>query len=227
MANAPFNRDLLASLAEAHLTGLAQVLAVGSPGARRELWVRSGSLVGTRSEFVEDRLGDLLAARGKLDPDLVGSIGAVARASHLKLGELLILEELITASELATALDEQVRVVFARALSTPGPVAVSDAGSAATEHTVRFSIGETMLAAFRLDVPLEVVSGFVHAMLDESVKLHATAAQLDALKLRPAELRLVRQLGTGASGLASTDLPARTEQEIRLLGALVALGLLA
>ena len=115
---------------------------------------------------------------------------------------------------LATALDEQVRVVFARALSTPGPVAVSDVGSAATEHTVRFSIGETMLAAFRLDVPLEVVSGFVHAMLDKSVKLRATAVQLDALKLRPAELRLVRQLGTGATGLATTDLPARTEQEI-------------
>ncbi|MBS2029507.1 MAG: hypothetical protein JST54_16515 [Deltaproteobacteria bacterium] len=226
MAEAPFNRDLLASLAEAHLTGVAQVLAVGTPGSKRELWVKSGSLVGTRSEFTEDRLGDLLAARGKLDPDLVGSIGAVAKASHVKLGELLILEELITAPDLAAALDEQVRVVFARALSTPGPVAVAEAGSAATEHTVRFPIAETMLAAFRLDVPLEVASGFVHAMLEKVVKLRATTAQLDALKLRPAELRLVRQLGTGATGLATTDLPARTEQEIRLLGALLSLGLL-
>ncbi|MBS2027608.1 MAG: hypothetical protein JST54_06880 [Deltaproteobacteria bacterium] len=221
------NRDVLACLAEAHLTGLAQVLEVGVPGAKRELWVRSGYLVGTRSELTEDRLGDLLAAQGRLDADLVGPIGALAKASHLRLGELLILEELITAADLAAALDDQARVVFVRALSTPGAATAMEAGTTLTEHTVRFSIAETSLGAFRGGVPLEAVTEFVHAMLAKSVKLRATAAQLEALRLSPAELRLVRQLGTGAGGLAATDLPARSEQDIRLLGALLALGLLA
>ena len=74
---------------------------------------------------------------------------------------------------------------------------------------------------------MDVVGEFVQAKLAKPLKLRATSAQLDALRLRPAELRLVRQLGTGASGLAATDLPARSEQDIRLLGALLALGLLA
>jgi len=215
------NRDVLATLADYAFLPRAAAVEVGGLQTRT-LWVKAGNLVGTGSSFTDDRLGEVLAAQGKLDAALIKPIGDAAQARGRRLGELLCEDKLLTHQELATALDDQAQMVFVRALGTSGPsrVITPERGPF---HPINRPLAALVVDAFRSSLPLAAVRD-VLANAGATGKLIATPVQVQQLALRPAELRQVRELERVPVKPAS--LAQGSEPLARLLAGLVALKLL-
>src|SRR5436305_306932 len=74
------NGPLLHAIAEAHRNKSDLTLHVGVGENRRTLFILGGQLIASQSILREDRLGEFLAAQGRLDHALLEPLSAAARS---------------------------------------------------------------------------------------------------------------------------------------------------
>ena len=203
----------------------AIITAEAGTSARRKLHVDKGILVATDSSLRVERLGDLLAAEGRLDPVLIEPVAEEARKNGKLIGDQLVADALLSPGDLAAALERQAILRFDAALGSHGLVTVGPLPPG--PRMVRFDLGNAVMAFFRGAAALEDVAALVADRDDGSVPLDLDAPALKRLRLASAELRIARQRAAGESVntlVANADCP---EPIVRTAGALAGLGLWA
>jgi hypothetical protein len=201
------------------------VVAVGD--AQRTAHVVRGHFVHASSNLPKDRIGDLLVQEGRLDPDLIEPIAAEAERQGLLFGDVLIVDGLLTPTELAAVLERQALARFERMVLMKGAVHVEPGQP--TRPTTRRSVAALVTGLFREKLPFEAAEALV---LERLQRADARAPRLQPLResgLEPHELALCKQLEGGA-GFAqvfdSLDPAAPAFQPaVRFLAALEAMGL--
>ena len=219
------NAELLHELALLYQHGGDGLVTVQAGEAKRSLQVAQGHLVGAESNLKAERIGDMLAAAGKLDPDLVERIAAEARSKGRLFGDQLLADGLLQPTDLAAALENQALLRFEHALSMAGKVSVGPKATA--RPSLRLTVGSLVVAAFRAQLPVEAIETYTANHRGEPKRLLLTADGQAALKLLPAELRLCRRLAAQETLRALLEGLNSTEPVMRFVGALVALELWA
>lgn len=210
-------------LLEAQASGRV-VVARGD--AQRVVHVLHGHFVQATSNLPTDRIGELLAAEGKLEVALLAPLAAEAKRLGLLFGDLLIVEGLLTPAELAAVLERQAISRFERTLLMKGEVQVQD--SAPTRPATRRSVIALVVELFREKVPFEAAEALVLERLRKGQPSAPALQRLRALKLAKHELELCGALEDVPFSAVFDGLDPATpgfRDEVRFLGALEALGL--
>lgn len=210
------NRILLMALVDLAQRQASATVTVQAGKARRTLHVERGLLVGADSNLKNERLGDMLVDEGALDAQLLEPIATQASKRGVLLGDQLVADGLLTAADLASALERQVGLRLGAALSMRGLVALDALRD--VQHTMQTPVRVAIVAAFRRGVPL----GAIEEQL-KHVSPGPLAQVAEQLELGPAELRLARRLVAGEGVDALVDSGAPHEPVVRLAGALHAL----
>ncbi len=210
-------------LADLERQGKGGLVVVQRGEVRRAVHVAAGHLTSVDSNLKAERLGDMLAGEGLLDPVLIEPVATEAAKHGKLLGDQLVIDGLLTPSDLAAALERQVFFRLGAALSMRGVVRVEPPKAIRPVMHVPLSSG--LLTAFRHWVPLAAIEGY---LLDDDRPRRALDAASPAfarLELGPAELRFSRRLAKGESldELLASGVPR--EPVLRLAGALMAVGL--
>lgn len=211
--SAMINARFLAAVADAAKRPIAQVVAMAG-AAQRRFAVVAGVVVGFDSGLRTDGVLALLADEGRIDSGLVQPLEEAARRRGLATEYVLVEEKLLGLDEVGPALERAAACAFRRAILTPGPVGVATDG--VTRGAIRLRLAGLVLGEFR-SLPLEDVRAFVGSG-SGPLRLH-NPVDLSSLGLQPAELRMARQSELVRTGRRPTD------AELRLGGALMALGL--
>lgn len=190
---------------------------------RRIIHVSDGQLVLVDSNLKAERLGDMLAGEGLLDPVLIEPVAAEAAKHGKLLGDQLVIDGLLTASDLAQALERQVYFRLGAALAMRGEVRVEPLRP--VKPVLRVPVAAALLTAFRHWVPLAAVEGHLADEDRERRTLDVSAPAFLRLELGPAELRFSRRLAAGETLDALFASGAPREPVLRLAGALSAAGL--
>ena len=217
---ATLNPDFLAAVASAARQKSDATIVTQYGSIRRAIHVSRGELVGSESTVKADRLGDLLASRGRLDAALIEPLDAEAKKNNRLLGEQLIRDGLITAPELALLLEEQVTLRFNSTLLMSGDVTVGPRQQ--TPVMVRKPLGALVLAAFRDKVGVDAL-GPLLANKPERFTQFPTEAEVYELALQPWESRAIRRFATETVAQVIQSNPS-PEKPLRLIAALVGLG---
>jgi len=217
------NADLLRVLATLHGLGGDGVVSVRAGEGRRVLHISRGFLDSTESNFRSERLGDVLAAQGKLDPALIEPVAAEANRRGCLLGTQLLSDRLLTADELVAALGRQSLLRFEHALSMAGDVEIDR--KAKVQPVLHQPVGGLIVMAFREKLPLIAVEEFLARRRGEPSHGGLGADPLGRLELHPAELRICRRLLAGESLQRVRARPGGADLAARMAGALVALEL--
>ena len=191
----------------------------------RAIWVAKGMIVATESNVVVERLGDMLAAEGRLDPVLIEPVAKEARKRGTLLGNQLVTDGLLSPTDLASALERQARLRFEAALAAPG--AVSVVTKAMPDPMVRIPLGSAVTAAFRSRISLPAIQNLIAERQSQPIALDVESDLFLRLEVGPSELRVCRGAAAGQSFeelIASSPAP---ESATRMIGVLVALGLWA
>jgi hypothetical protein len=214
------NRILLMALVDLEHRQASATVTVQAGKARRTLHIERGLLVGADSNLKTERLGDMLVSEGALDAQLLDPIASQASKRGVLLGDQLVADGLLSAADLASALERQVGLRLGAALSMRGLVALDALRD--VQHTMQTPVRVAIVSAFRRGVPLGAI--------EEQLK-HTSPGPLaqepprgfEQLELGPAELRLARRLVAGEGVDALVDSGAPREPVVRLAGALHAL----
>ncbi len=191
----------------------------------RVLHVSRGSLVGADSSVAAERLGSLLAAEGRLDPALIEPIAAAAKSRNVLLGEQLVADGLMSATEISIAMERQCRMRFQLTLATPGSVKVDPL--APGQRLSQFQLGSTLVELFRTQFDLEVLGEVLMHRENQPQTLDPADPLFQKLQLLPGELRIVKRMIAGDSLDDLFEGTGSPEQVMRLAAALVVLGLWA
>src|SRR4051794_32977981 len=117
---ATINADLLRALADLERSRGDAVVIIEANLERRMISVLRGEVVGADSSARGERLGELLAAAGKLDPALIAPLAAEAQRRGRLMGDQLLADGLLTPVDLVQMLESQVNLRFERALTFSG-----------------------------------------------------------------------------------------------------------
>lgn len=188
------NLALLQKTGELLTRGGEATLESRGPQGIRAFQIADKNLLGSASNFPGDRIGDLLVASGKLDPDLAEAIAKVASAQGKRFGDLLIADGLVTPSDLAQALEDQAVAHLERALLAEGAVQLGPANRAAP-RVLRRHLGAVVLELFRKKIALDAISPVVSSLQQQRVRLRVGFELVSTMGLLPAELRGIRELG--------------------------------
>lgn len=194
-------------------------------GASRVLHVARGCLIATESSVVGERLGNMLAAEGRLDPVLIEPVANEARRRGTLLGYQLITDGLMTPTDLASALERQARLRFESALASPGTVSL--AAKAIAELVVKIPFGAAVAVAFRARINLRAIQDLIAERPRQVRALDLQEDVFSRLELGPSELRICRALASGQSLEQVISGSPAPDNVVRLVGVLVALGLWA
>lgn len=219
------NTMVMLVLADLNRRAADASVIVRADDAERTLHIEKGKLVFANSNVRPERLGDMLAREGRLDPVLIEPVAAEARRRGTLLGDQLIADGLLTPTELASALERQVVMRFDAAVAMPGEVTLAARGPGAP--SVRLELGNAVMALFRERLALEPIESLLADRDRGSVALDLDSEPFKRLQLVPVELRTARRLAAGETLddiLGATGSP---EQVLRLAGALAGLGLWA
>jgi hypothetical protein len=200
-------------------------LKARADGAWRVLHVAKSALIATESSVVAERLGNMLAAEGRLDPVLIEPVANEARKRGTLLGHQLVADGLLTPTDLASALERQGRLRMDNALATPGVVGIVPKGK--IEPMVRTPLGASVIAAFRSRINLQSIQDLIAERPAQPIALDLQSEVFRNLELGPGELRICRSVAAGQSFDAVLAASPAPDAVIRILGALVALGLWA
>jgi hypothetical protein len=220
---ARLNSVLMLVLADLERRAGSALISVTSGNDRRALHVTTGELVRVDSNVKAERLGDMLAAEGRLDPVLIEPVAAeAAKQGHL-IGDQLVADGLLEPAELTAALDRQVELRFASALTASGNVALD--GPSEKPMMVNIPLGAAMMAAFRSRVPLEAIEFHLEDPDREPVALDLQSPAVTRLELGPAQLKVCNRLAAGESLAQMVEGGIPRDPAYRLAGALNALRL--
>jgi hypothetical protein len=203
------------------------VVAVGD--AQRVAHLVRGHFIHATSNLPKDRIGDMLVAERRLDPDLLAPMAAEAERLGLLLGDMLIIDGLLTPVELAGFLERQALARFERTLLMKGSVRVEP--SVPSRPTTRRSVAAMVVELFREKVPFEAAQPLVLERLQASPSRAPRLGHVRDGKLEAHELELCKRLEHGEpfQSVFDTLEPDRPDfsGKVRFLAALEALGLLA
>ncbi len=194
-------------------------------GAMRVLHVSRGCLINSESPVVSERLGNMLAAEGRLDPVLIEPVANEARKRGTLLGHQLIADGLLTPTDLASALERQARLRLENAMASSGTVTL--VASVGVEPMVRIPLEGAVTAAFRKRINLQAIRDSIAERPKQPLALDLKAEVFTRLELGPSELRVCRELAAGKSLDAVLAGSTSPDSVLRLVGVLVALGLWA
>jgi curved DNA-binding protein CbpA len=92
-----------------HLHGLraSGVLAVENGPKKKQIQVRDGTPVAVRSNLVQETLGELLVASGKITPDVLHESLLRVKAGEGLMGKVLVAMQMLDEADLAVALNRQ------------------------------------------------------------------------------------------------------------------------
>lgn len=217
------NEDLLRVLAALHGQGGDASVTVRAGEGRRVLHFSRGYLVSGGSNFKSERLGDVLATLGKLDPVLIEPVAAEAKRKGRLLGDQLLADRLLKPDELVGALEQQCLFRFQHAFMMEGAVDVGP--KAAIQPALHRQLGALVVATFREKLPFDAVERFLANRSGNATHGKLGADLLDRLELLPAELRICRRLAAGEPLHRVRTDAAASEQVARMAGALKALEL--
>ncbi|MBS2030925.1 MAG: hypothetical protein JST54_23680 [Deltaproteobacteria bacterium] len=203
------------------------VVSVGD--AQRTAHVVRGYFVHATSNLPKDRIGDMLVAEKRLDPDLLEPIAAEAERLGLLFGDLLIIDGLLTPVELAEFLERQALARFERMMLMKGAVRVEQA--APGRPTTRRSVAALVMGLFREKVPFEAAESLALERLRNAGTTAPRMQRVRDANLSTHERVLCKLLDGGASFQKVFDgLDPATEdfqRGVRFLAALEALGVFA
>lgn len=214
---------LMLVLSDLHRRAGSATVTVRAGASERKLYIGQGHLLSADSDVVAERLGNMLATEGKLDPDLIEPVAAEARRRGTLLGSQLIADGLLTPAEVAAALERQVRFRFEFAVGTPGVVSVEELKP--VPKIVKTPLGVALVALFRERLALEAVVALVSNRDRQLVQFNVQSVK--ELQLRPAELLICKRLAAGESFETVLEGAIAPEHVTRTVAILVALGLWA
>lgn len=220
---AELNLGVLRAAVVALRSRAVMAVVVGTPGRRRTLYFQDGQLTAAGSEFLDDRLGQLLVREGRLDPGLLEPIEQAAKQAKRLFGNQLLADGLLRPDELAAALERQVLVRFEKALTTEGPVATEPRAS--PQQLTREPIGALVMGVFRA-AEMSLVDSIASRIALPTARLAVPADDLTDLRLKPPELRVARLLASGKGAELPAAEPHRSNA-LRVVAGLGALGLLS
>ncbi len=191
-------------------------------GCSRALHVVRGCLVNSESTVVSERLGDVLASEGKLDPALIEPVANEARKRGTLLGHQLIADGLLTPTALASALDRQARLRLQNAMAASGSVRLM--ATKAIEPIVRVPLGTAVAVAMRERNKVAPIRDLIAAR-QTPIALDLNSEVFMRLELGPTELRICRALSSGQTFDEVIAGATSPDSAVRLIGVLVSLGL--
>lgn len=177
--------------------GSTGCLYVRSGESERELHIRDGVLVATRSRLVEEALGSILVGRGNVGPEELEIALKVVSATGRQLGDVLISEGVVTPMDIAEALTEQVVLRFyncfkLRTFETRYEAGVEPPGDFRVSEKLSPLIVDAVLLIYSVDRILDELD------FDEDTEVRPVADYADRMSLLglgPREHRVVRQIG--------------------------------
>jgi hypothetical protein len=219
------NTMLLLVIADLNRRGADATVLIKSPESERTLHVAQGHLIGADSNVQSERLGDMLASEGRLNPDLVEPAAIAAARKGKLLGDQLIAIGMLSPLDVWNALERQVLFRFANAVSMSGSVSV--APKQPVKGVVRRPLGAAVVGLFRERLKIAPINQFLTDRPRNQVKLDISTSGFSRLELVPAELRVCRRLADGENLGQLLDGADAPENVLRIAAALVALGLWA
>ena len=198
------------------------LLTLRSGPTERSLWLRSRCVVAARSNAPGDQLAAILAAEGRLDPDLVVPIGREACVQGRSVSEQLVVDLLISPTDVAAALERQVRLIFEGALRMDGHVLVETEGPATVE-VARCCLGNLIMDQFRSSVTLAQAESVLRDAASGRNWMWIDPVHLEGVGLQPWEARLVRRAKDPFSAAELLGETGSAERAVRFLAAMVAL----
>lgn len=228
MATLALNRILVLALMDLDRRAKSACVTVHAGKARRIVHVQQGHIVGADSNLKSERIGEMLAREGRLDAALVEPTAAEALRARVRVGEVLVRDGLLSADELAGALEKQVSFRLGATLTMRGLITID--APRPVKPTLELRLNTALTAAFRTSVPLAAIEDHLKlvAELHEAPQnIPEDVAQVLAnLELGPAELKISQRLvaGEALDDLLASGMPR--EPVLRLAGALHVVGLL-
>lgn len=220
---ARLNSLLLLALADLDRRSADAAVTVVSGLDKRVVHVVLGELVAVDSNVRAERLGDMLAGEGRLDPVLIEPVAAEAARQKKLIGDQLVTDGLLTPADLEAALERQVELRFASALCMPGAVSIGPRRE--VKPAAAAPLGSAVLTAFRNRVGLDAIEFHLEDPDREAITLNVASPSFMRLELGPAELRVCKRLGGGEGLTAIIDSGVPQGPAKRLAGALNALRL--
>jgi hypothetical protein len=198
------------------------IVSIRHDGCERSLWISRGCVVAATSNIRSESLGAILASEGKMDSDLVDPIAREASRLGRSVGDQLVIDHVVTPTEVAEALELQVTRRFAGAAIMNGSVSVTAQVDPMLEVT-RQKLGNLTLELFRTHLALLHSQALVKTIGAGKTWMWIDPALLEEAQLRPWESRLVRR---AKEPFAATDVlreAGNTEAATRFLAAMIAL----
>jgi hypothetical protein len=220
------NAELLYALGQMFLNRSDGVVRVSDGPNARALHLVRGELIAADSTFTDDRLGPLLVASGRVDKDLIEPMAAAARSAGRMLGDQLITDGLLTAGELAEALEKQVVLRVERTVTMRGGVTLGPRQPVMA--LTKRNIAALVVQLFRERFPRDVLAPYANAFSQgEAIRLKGDDERLQAMEMMPVEARALRRILAGEPMSVVAKVPDREEQIHRFVAALRSLGVLA
>ncbi|MHB8875348.1 MAG: hypothetical protein ACYC8T_16810 [Myxococcaceae bacterium] len=217
------NADLLRVLATLHERNGDGEVSVRAGEGLRVLHFTRGHFVSSESNYKSERLGNVLAAHGKLDEALIEPLAAEAKRRGRLFGHQLLVDHLLEAGEVAQAMEQQSLLRFEHALTMEGAVVLGPKTSG--QPALHRPLGALVAAVFRETLPLATIEAFLASRLSGTLHGGLTADVLGRLELHPAELRICRRLAAGEPLPSVRAAAGASDLAARIAGALVALEL--
>lgn len=217
------NFILMLVLADLERRAADGVVVVQSGKVKRAVHVAQGHVIFVDSNLKAERLGDMLASEGHLDPVLIEPVATEAAKHGKLLGDQLVIDGLLSQSDLDAALERQVYFRLGAAMAMRGAVSVEP--RRAVKPVLRVPLSAATATAFRKWVPMDAIEGHLAGPDREPLKLDTTSPVFARLELGPAELRFSGRLANGESLADLLASGAPREPVMRLAGALNAVGL--
>jgi hypothetical protein len=198
------------------------LLTLRNGATERSLWLRNRCVVAARSNAPGDQLAAMLSAEGRLDPDLVVPINREACLQGRAVSEQLVVDHVISPTEVAAALERQVRLIFERLIRMDGHVLVEGDGPATLE-VARHSLGDLIMEQFRSSVSLAQAEALLREAVSGRNWMWLDPVHLEGVGLQPWEARLVRRAKEPFSAAELLGETGSAERAVRFLAAMVAL----
>lgn len=219
------NAALLRTFTDLWLTRSNASVTIDSGRVCRTLHIQNGAFVGADSDVLTERLGVLLVADGKLDGALIEPIVQAARKTRRYFGDQIVSDGLVSGEDVVHALERQAHSRFDRSMQMTGEVHI---GSLAQGRAiVSRSLPASVVASFRGRLPLDTATSLVATLPPSHARLRTDLFAVEELELLGSELRYWRQLESGQDASAVLDRAPEYEVAIRLIAALVGLGVIS
>lgn len=180
-----------------HSIGQEGELLFSLPDATKRLYLRNGNIVFASSTLLDDRLGEMLLARGRLDRATFESASAVTSPSK-KFGRVLVERGILTAHDLYDAVRDQIEGIVHSLFAYEDGTFVFNAQKISIANPIRLPHAMThyILEGVRVNDELRMS---LESVSDRLLVLRKTATPLDAVQAEghPGMLRDVAALVDG------------------------------